>query len=59
MDFLRLVRRWGCEASLRENGVETLGMVFLQSLGDKEERFLPTPLGRRAQGRMQIGRAHV
>lgn len=51
-DFLRLVRHWGCEAVLRENGVETLGMVFLQSMGDKEERRMPTALGRREQGRM-------
>lgn len=51
-DFLRLVRRCGCEASLEENSVETLGMIFLQPMRDKEERLLPTPLGRREQGRM-------
>lgn len=51
-DFSRLVRRYGCEAALEENGVETLGMAFLQPMGDKEERLLPTALGRREQGRM-------
>lgn len=51
-DFLRLVRRYGCEVALRENGVETLGMAFLQPLGERSERWLPTALGRRQQGRM-------
>lgn len=51
-DFLRLVRHYGCEAALKENGVETLGMAFIQPLRDKEERTRPTALGRREQGRM-------
>lgn len=51
-DFLRLVRRYGSEAALKENGVETLGMAFLQPMRDKEEKLLPTALGRREQGKV-------
>lgn len=50
-DFTRLARRYGRAAALRENGGETVGMVFLQPLREKEERLAPTPLGRREQGR--------
>ena len=49
-DFLRLVRRYGSEAALEENGVETLGMAFLQPMRDQKEKFMPTALGRREQG---------
>ena len=35
-----------------EHGVETLGKAFLQPMKDKKEKFLPTALGRREQGRM-------
>ena len=51
-DFLRLVRRYGREIVLSENGVDTIGMAFVQPVRDKEEKLLPTPLGRREQGRM-------
>lgn len=51
-DFSRLVRRYGREVFLRENGVDTMGMAFIQPVGDKSERLIPTPLGRREQGRL-------
>ena len=50
--FLRLVRKYGREVILSENGIDTIGMAFVQPMRDKEERLLPTPLGRREQGRM-------
>ena len=51
-DFLRLVRKYGCEAVLTEDGVDTLGMAFLQPMKDREEKWKPTPLGRQETGRM-------
>lgn len=51
-DFLRLVRRYGCEAVLTEDGVDTLGMAFIQPMKDKGEKWRPTPLGRQETGRM-------
>ena len=51
-DFLQIVRRHGRPVSLWEQGVERTGYAFLQPLYDKDERLLPTPLGRRTQGRM-------
>lgn len=51
-DLLRLVRRYGCEAVLTEDGVDTLGMVFLQTMQDRGEKWEPTPLGRQEKGRM-------
>lgn len=51
-DFSRLVRRYGREVFLREDDVDTLGMAFVQPMGDKDERLLPTALGRREQGRL-------
>lgn len=51
-DFERLVHRNGREVFLREDGVDTFGMAFVQPIGDKEERLMPTPLGRREQGRL-------
>ena len=51
-DFLRLVRKYGCEAVLTEDGVDTLGMAFVQPMKDKEEKWLPTALGRMEKGRM-------
>lgn len=50
-DFMQVVRRHGRAVSLWENGAERTGYAFLQPLYDKDERLLPTPLGRRAQGR--------
>lgn len=51
-DFLRLVRRYGREVILSEDGVDTLGMAFVQNMREKEEKHRPTPLGWREQGRM-------
>lgn len=51
-DFLRLARKYGREIILSENGVETIGMAFVQPMRDKEEKLVPTPLGRRERGRM-------
>ena len=50
--FLRLVRKYGREVILTEDGVDTVGMAFVQPMRDKEEKLLPTPLGRKEQGRM-------
>jgi len=51
-DFLRLARKYGREVILSEDGVDTIGMAFVQPMRDKDEKLLPTPLGRREQGRM-------
>lgn len=59
-DFSKLVRRYGRDVSLWENGVETLGRAFLQPMRDKEDRMIPTQLGRRDQGRfLYLGESGV
>jgi hypothetical protein len=51
-DFLRLVRKYGRQVLVSEHGVDTIGMAFVQPMREKEETFLPTPLGRRRQGKL-------
>lgn len=51
-DFLRLVKKYGRQVLVSEHGVDTIGMAFVQPIREKEEMLLPTPLGRKEQGRM-------
>ena len=51
-DFQRLVRKYGRQVLVSEHGVDTIGMAFVQPMREKEEKLLPTPLGRREQGKM-------
>lgn len=51
-DFLRLVRRHGTEVILCDKGNIHKGKAFVQFVREKDERFLPTPLGNREQGRL-------
>ena len=51
-DFLHLVRKYGRQVMVSEHGVDTIGMAFVQPMREKDEKFLPTPLGRKEQGRM-------
>ena len=51
-DFLHLVKKYGRQVMVSERGVDTIGMAFVQPMREKEEKFLPTPLGRKEQGRM-------
>ena len=51
-DFQRLVRKYGRQVLVSEHGVDSIGMAFVQPMREKEEKLLPTPLGRREQGKM-------
>ena len=51
-DFLHMVRKYGRQVMVSENGVDTIGMAFVQPLREKDEKYLPTPLGRKEQGGM-------
>ena len=51
-DFLRLVKKYGRQVVLSEDGVDTIGMAFVQPMEEKKEKLIPTPLGRREQGQV-------
>ena len=47
-----MVKKYGRQVMVSEHGVDTIGMAFVQPMREKNEKFLPTPLGRKEQGRM-------
>lgn len=49
--FDAVLRRYGKPVSVHRNGKEQIGLAMVQPLFEKEEQWLPSPLGRTRQDR--------